>query len=245
MFRLDAVGNPDAELCTGIGHDEDGDLLDDACDPCPFDSASSPDGDDDGIADSCDPEPTVPSQLLLFDGFGSASASTLVGGSIVDDAYTTGISTVDSALWALPAGLDVVWVVAGVSVNEIAVDNYRELGVIFDASLGSTQVDGTHCVLARYTSDYTQLFVRNRPAGDVPFATRGAALTLPQLRDGTLRARHGRDDTLLGTTCDFSAPAGKSNIAGVRMPTPPEGSVALFSNRVDARFEFIHVVGRQ
>ena len=51
--------SPDAADCAGIGHDEDGDQLDDACDNCPtVASASVVDGDGDGIGDACDPDPS-------------------------------------------------------------------------------------------------------------------------------------------------------------------------------------------
>ena len=50
--------SPDAAECAGVGHDEDGDQIDDACDNCPtVASASVIDGDSDGIGDACDPDP--------------------------------------------------------------------------------------------------------------------------------------------------------------------------------------------
>jgi hypothetical protein len=45
----------DAPPCNPIGHDEDGDLLDDACDACPtFGPGSLADADGDGLTNSCD-----------------------------------------------------------------------------------------------------------------------------------------------------------------------------------------------
>lgn len=50
-----------------VGHDEDGDLIDDAIDPCPHLATVTPDNDSDGIGDACDPEPLTPTeQAPLF-----------------------------------------------------------------------------------------------------------------------------------------------------------------------------------
>lgn len=55
--------------CTPVGHDEDGDGIDDACDDCPHvaDPAQL-DGDGDGVGDVCDPNPTSPREhITMFD----------------------------------------------------------------------------------------------------------------------------------------------------------------------------------
>jgi hypothetical protein len=64
-----------------IGHDEDGDGLDDACDTCPaVDDASNVDGDGDGVGDACDPTPDAScEQRLRFDGFGTPPAALVTG----------------------------------------------------------------------------------------------------------------------------------------------------------------------
>lgn len=43
-----------------LGHDEDGDGIDDALDNCPHMPGSTADGDMDGVGDICDPHPTTP-----------------------------------------------------------------------------------------------------------------------------------------------------------------------------------------
>jgi hypothetical protein len=61
------VGKP----CTPVGHDEDADMIDDACDVCPhLADVNQVDSDGDLVGDACDPEPMMPRQrLVLFDPF--------------------------------------------------------------------------------------------------------------------------------------------------------------------------------
>jgi hypothetical protein len=57
--------------CSPVGHDEDGDGIDDACDGCPhlFDPAQV-DGDGDGVDDACDPNPLLAiDRIAFFDPF--------------------------------------------------------------------------------------------------------------------------------------------------------------------------------
>jgi hypothetical protein len=58
----------DARPCIAIGHDEDLDGLDDACDVCPQRADSQVDTDGDGIGDACDLQPTQ-ERRTLFDPF--------------------------------------------------------------------------------------------------------------------------------------------------------------------------------
>jgi len=66
----DANGTPrDALACTA-NHDEDGDGIDDNCDPCPQIAGDAADSDGDGVGNACDPEPNNPRQsIALFDPF--------------------------------------------------------------------------------------------------------------------------------------------------------------------------------
>ena len=67
------AGSPDSvDPCAApMGHDEDGDAVDDACDTCPHvATAQQLDGDGDGVGDVCDPAPGTPGQrIAFFDAF--------------------------------------------------------------------------------------------------------------------------------------------------------------------------------
>jgi hypothetical protein len=66
----DGAGGRD---CVPVGHDEDGDGIDDACDGCPhIYDPDQIDSDGDGVDDVCDPNPTVPTEsIAIFDPFTS------------------------------------------------------------------------------------------------------------------------------------------------------------------------------
>lgn len=75
---------PDAYVCHPIGHLEDGDNIDDACDSCPTFTDVGADTDGDGLDNACDPQLAGNKDTILYaTGFPSA-------GTLVADFSTTG-----------------------------------------------------------------------------------------------------------------------------------------------------------
>lgn len=67
---VDSTDAPTEECLEPIGHDEDDDGIDDACDRCPTDKVGGIDTDQDGVGDACDPQPLMPCERRqLFEGF--------------------------------------------------------------------------------------------------------------------------------------------------------------------------------
>jgi hypothetical protein len=244
-LRLDEVPAPDGDAqapCVEIGHDEDSDGLDDACDPCPFDANNAGDADSDGIADTCDPDPTTPNKVLLFEGFGArAPALTAAGGSIMNDAWVPSMANSNGLYWLGQA--DPIWIIAGVDVSGLMTAPYREVGVAFDATVGGQEPDGTYCVLGSSSSDYVQVYVRARPAGDLTLSNLDANLPLAELRGGIVRGRHSRA-LGPGSSCSFTSQlGGQTGIAGLRTPPPAQAAIALYASHVEAAFAFVFLVG--
>lgn len=79
----DALGGTDATLAN---HDEDGDGLDDAIDPCPHLGDATTDQDSDGIGDLCDPNPTTSGEgIALFATMRAGDAPFTTGGGWVQE----------------------------------------------------------------------------------------------------------------------------------------------------------------
>ncbi|HEY4057320.1 MAG TPA: hypothetical protein VGM39_11965, partial [Kofleriaceae bacterium] len=68
-FDAQGDASTDAFACNPVGHDEDGDGFDDACDACPQLSDDQNDSDGDGVGDACDPHAGVRDTRDVFDPF--------------------------------------------------------------------------------------------------------------------------------------------------------------------------------
>ncbi len=89
----DAPG--DAFVCVPVGHDEDADGVDDACDVCPHLPGVQADADGDRVGDACDPEPMNPRQrIVVFDPFETLlpAWSSFGGAVVLGDKLRIGVS---------------------------------------------------------------------------------------------------------------------------------------------------------
>jgi hypothetical protein len=80
-FGLAAGGDGPRPCLAPIGHDEDADGIDDACDVCPWvaDPAQL-DSDGDGVGDACDPNPATPTETIArFDSMVAMPTDVTVG----------------------------------------------------------------------------------------------------------------------------------------------------------------------
>jgi hypothetical protein len=109
--QVAADARPDARICEApIGHDEDADGIDDACDDCPeLANADQRDSDGDGVGDACDLDGTA-EHFALFDPFTAVRPEwTYAAGITVsgDQLHVPGISDSLGAHLVQPPAADV------------------------------------------------------------------------------------------------------------------------------------------
>jgi hypothetical protein len=247
-----ACGGSSKECDTEVGHDEDGDGMDDGCDPCPYADDNVLDEDGDGLAGVCDPDPIAKNHVVKFIGFGAEDSElTLIGdGAISGDAFhITGGSQAGAVLWG--TGLDRVWVVAGIDVTAIDPTGFREVGVIVDAATVAQSMlpNGTYCAVGvrdvpEAGTDYIEVGVRQQPATDETLVTDQAVLYLEGLKQAVVQSFHDTSATP-SLSCAFGVPGNRALIAGTRMPAPSPGPVGLFGFAVDAKYSFLMIVSSE
>jgi hypothetical protein len=123
--------------CTPIGHDEDGDQVDDACDRCPHVGVGGQaDADGDGVGDACDPRPGVADRIARFEAFAAMPSDWTFPGSgwsVVADELVGISSNTSAASLDLSVGADVV-AISHVGLVGTAVDTNAGLLVNFVSS---------------------------------------------------------------------------------------------------------------
>jgi hypothetical protein len=88
VLPMDDGGFGDAAPCLPVGHDEDGDAIDDACDACPTIASDTADADGDGLPNACDRDDSPTGDRILFYST-FASQEALLGFTITNGAHTT------------------------------------------------------------------------------------------------------------------------------------------------------------
>jgi hypothetical protein len=245
-----------------VGHDEDGDGVDDGLDVCPgvFDAAQG-DGDEDGVGDACDPNVNDKTdRLLFFDGFGSdAGHWTGQRGSwvVIDDSLqqldtsvASGLAAADYELVTHPA---ITVVVAGSVISQQAYNGTdtsapRGTGVWFVADSGSpvAEPDGYLCqAQGDLATSTTTIAILRQIAG---FATTLDSEAFSQLvpvgkaRRIEASVPGGPGFQLCQVNLGDDAPI--VSILSSSDNTYSSGGVGLRTTHVHARFDWIMILGR-
>lgn len=196
--------------CVG-DHDEDGDVVPDACDNCPHvANPTQPNSDGDDLGDACDPRPADPtSALVAFEAWGSASVFvpgwTSVSGSwtVAGDAVQVGLSTTVGRMTrpvTIPnAGTGGVFVEIGFDLAQVQPTTYLSVFTPVAADFAT----GNGCSLRQELISPQALLVSQTATSattfsTAPLATYEAALATPAV--GVIRLeRRGTATTCTAT----------------------------------------------
>jgi hypothetical protein len=221
--------------CVPVGHDEDGDGIDDACDVCPhIFNPDQADRDGDRVGDVCDPHVDQPvDHIALFDPFTSMlpiwtfiGTSTYTGDAISVQALT--------GYWAghpaLAPPTNDAYAIGG-RVTQLGPSSMHELAVEISPSLSSAaeyycdlyEVSGSDTVGLTFT--YNNVSFSNVGTAPVPVPTlAGAAVTMEfQQEQGVL----GCTGSVSGTSGSASGPIPTGIVGGVVFPQVVDANVEL------------------
>ncbi|CAN5742628.1 hypothetical protein BH11MYX2_BH11MYX2_16770 [soil metagenome] len=254
-FAGDATSNgdgdvgDDARVCTPIGHDEDGDGIDDGCDGCPSVADSEQlDSDGDGVTEPCDPRPTIAGdKIASFEGFGGADGFTL------PSPWTgEGAASVQDDDVVLPAtiGTRDAAILSPVALGQT--DLFRWSGIIAVGSCTSSE----HATIEMSALDgvknlYCEIFNSNGGTGvlqlswtfdSVNYFSRGQGFLTPDIvgAEGVLQMTH--DGTGAQTTCDATWAGGTNGISALTPDNIPLDVLRLTMHEVTGRIHwFIHI----
>lgn len=236
-FGFDPTGNgapsdgpPDgSQVCAPVGHDEDGDGIDDACDVCPH-RADPGQGDLDGdqVGDACDPQPTIARQkIVVFDPFRDLTAWTRSS-----DESASG----DSAVLNANGGIKALFrpYTSATDLFEIGVMATSTTGtpalVMVNLDTGTTgnyfceiYDDGASLLQFTYTVDGSTYF----HPGSTPIVHR--------LAQGDGRLQLERDATNVRCSASWS---GETLAVGGPTPDLVAANVVIYAENVDVRIQY-------
>jgi hypothetical protein len=255
-----ADAGPDAFTCA-IGHDEDGDGIDDGCDVCPqIADPLQTDSDGDGIGDACDPNPSDPNDVLVaFDSFAFPNPWAPLRGTWnqQDDALVqTDVSTTTDAIAtrtipdpaAADLTVDVVFVIDSWAPKQpMDVAAYRGVGVWSLADVSTTtEPTGYLCqifedIAAVTPTSYLGLYRIDAATAPV-LGSDAYADHVPQVMQGRLRV--ARTATADPETCHLALPPLTGDLAGTDA-TYTSGTIALRTLSTAAHFTSVTIYGRK
>jgi hypothetical protein len=234
--------SPDVAECAGVGHDEDGDEIDDACDNCPtVSSANVGDGDGDGIGDACDPDPIDGGDRRRdFITFAEAGASTRW--EVLDAGWTW---VTDELRFAdpgpefrvirdsLPAFATPIVIDIGIVVTT-APTQKAHFGLL--ANVNGPVNGGVACAIVRETDGDSVVFI-NVPGGSA------SALPLPApIGDGSsYRLTYAYDPARQRASCTV---ADGPDVAVTVTTPPPVGPLGFEAMGITARVVSASIYGR-
>ncbi len=223
----------------GGGHDEDGDGIADADDPCPqiASPAGSHDTDGDGIGDDCDPFPNDAADSKRFYSFTGTTGDLSRDGSMVITANTLdigGSADVTDLVWVpndftyvrVDVGFDVAFVAGGMD-QQITIHTRHP-------STGPTNDDGGQCDLVVVDATTMSIVVKQAlttlMSASIAHGLNGlsAQLSVVQNMTGGLRC-----------TLDGGATG-----EAVATPNSGTGQVGFSTHGVQVRLHYLFVAGR-
>ena len=221
-------------VCTPVGHDEDGDGTDDACDVCPqLVDPLQLDLDGDRVGDECDLEPNLPrQQIALFDAFTSldssvwttANGATALGDELVLDA----IGASRSIYTTYTLGED--WIVIGLTTGNAGAGDHL-VSLVTSPDSGGT---GFYCELFN-NSETATMFTYSVDGSS--FLHDGVAPWLQPLANGG-----GTFEYLLtGTTarCRSAWLGDVRAVEGTRPPSIVPQRLTLYAENIEVRVQWI------
>ena len=232
--RFDARQDAGA-ACAPVGHDEDGDGIDDACDVCPhLANPDQADRDGDGVGDLCDPHPDdAIDHIALFDPFTAAQPEWTFQGTFTFSGDAIAIQAVGSA-WdaALPQATTSDAYTIGGHVTSVGTDTQQ---VSLQIAPSSATPTSYYCELYEDSSgDALQLTYTYDGAS----FTHEGSVPVPMLAGSEFAMTYSQEQGVLA--CD----AGVAGSPGTTAGTIPTGITAnlVFIQAIDVDLDLDYFI---